>query len=153
MIKKNKQKQILTNKKLNYWNIELDGPDKVGKTTIAKYITQLSNYRFATHDRGYMTQVVYSKKFNRHFEYRLPNFNTVYILLTCDKAEHDIRCKITGEPQIDFNKDMSLFMNVFNHLVRLDYKCLIYNTSQDSFYHIAQDIVEQINKWEDESND
>ena len=152
MINKNKQQNKIIPKKLKFWNIELDGPDKVGKSTIAKYITQLSNYRFATHDRGFMTQVAYAKKFNRPYTYRLPNFNTVYILLTCEKEEHDIRCKITNEPRIDFDKDMSLFTDVFNRLVRLDYKCLIYNTSQDSFYHIAQDIISQINKWEDEND-
>ena len=131
-----------------YWNLELDGPDKTGKSTICKYITMLSNYRFATHDRGYMTQVAYSKKFNRNYDFTLPSKDTVFILLTVDKIEHDIRCKITNEPKINFEEDMQLFAEVYQKLVSLGYKCLCYNTSKMTAVEIAKNIIYEIDTWE-----
>lgn len=133
---------------MKYWNIEFDGPDKTGKTTLAKYVTQLSNYKYATHDRGYMTQVAYSKKFNRGFKYDKPSKNTVYILLTCDKQEHDIRCKIHNEPYIDFNSDDKLFQEIFADLTAKGYKTLMYNTSNTPPLWIAKDIISKIDAME-----
>ena len=136
---------------MKYWNIELDGPDKTGKTLLAKYITQLSGYKYATHDRGYMTQVAYAKKFHRPFTYAAPNKNTVYILLTCNKEEHDIRCKISNEPKIDFDTDMRIFEEVFVKLLKQGYHTLMYNTSDHSMLHIAKDIIMQIDELEEKS--
>lgn len=135
-------------KKYKYWNIEIDGPDKTGKSTICKYITQLSNYRFATHDRGYMTQVVYSKKFNRDYVYSLPDKNTIFILLTSNEKEHSIRCTITNENKIDFKSDMQMFTDVYQKLVSLNYKCLYYNTSKLTAYEISKSIIHEIDRWE-----
>lgn len=146
------QEQNQKKKKVfKYWNLELDGPDKTGKSTLAQYITQLSNYRFATHDRGYMTQVVYNKKFGRNFEYSKPSKDTIYILLTTCAKEHDIRCKITNEPKINFEEDMQMFLDVYESLAKDGYKCLFYNTSLSSFYDIANDIIKHIDKFEEES--
>lgn len=139
--------------KFKYWNLELDGPDKTGKSTICKYITQLSNYRFATHDRGYMTQVAYSKKFNRDYDFVLPNKDTVFILLTVNEKEHEIRCKMHNEPHINFKEDMQLFTEVYQKLVSLGYKCLYYNTSKLTAYEIAKSIIHEIDKWERMNND
>ena len=134
---------------MKYYNLEFDGIDKTGKTLLAKYVTQLSNYKYATHARGYMTQVAYAKKFNRPFTYADPNRNTVYILLTVDKDEHDIRCKITNEQPINYEVDSRLFKEVYDYLVKKKYKTLTYNTSQQSMLNIAKDIIKQIDKMEE----
>lgn len=134
---------------MKYWNIEFDGPDKTGKTSLAKYVTHLSGFKYATHDRGYMTQVAYAEKFGRSFTYDKPNKNTVYILLTCDKQEHDIRCKIHNEPYINFEADMAIFNKVFSELVEQGYKTLTYNTSKMPMLDIAKDIIYQIDKMEE----
>lgn len=132
-----------------YWNIELDGPDKTGKSTIAKYLTMLSNFRFATHDRGYMTQVVYSKKFNRDYEFSTPDkSHTVYILFYCNQEDHNIRCRINNEPYISYSDDLALFKDVYNKLVEEGYKCLSYNTSKMTAYDIAKDILNNIDNME-----
>lgn len=136
--------------KLRWWNIEIDGPDKTGKTLLCQYITHLSNYRFATHARGYLTQVAYAKKFNRPFEYSMPNYRTLYVLLTCDKEEHDIRCKITNEPAINYDADAKLFAEAFDELDPLVYKKLTYNTSEISMYEIAKDIIWHADRLEDD---
>ena len=138
----------MSTNKFKYWNLEIDGPDKVGKSLLAQYLTQLSNYRFATHARGYMTQVVYSKKFDRHYEYSMPDKNTVFILLTCNEEEHNIRCNVTNEPKIDFKSDMHKFKTVFDKLQKEGYKCLTYDTSYYSFYTIAKSIIAYIDSWE-----
>lgn len=133
---------------MKYWNIEFDGPDKTGKTSLAKYVTQLSGYKYATHDRGYMTQVAYAKKFHRPFTYEAPNRNTLYILLTCDKQEHDIRCKISNEPKIDYELDAKLFEEVFTKLVKQGYHTLTYNTSTHTMLEIAKDIILKLDEME-----
>lgn len=135
-------------KKYKYWNIEIEGPDKTGKTTLAKYLTQLSNYRFATHDRGFLTQVVYSEKYNRHYHYTMPSKRTVFVLLTCNKEDHKIRCAINNEPYINFDNDMTLFNAAFLKLVDNNYKCFIYNTSEMTVYQIANDIIYKIDMLE-----
>lgn len=132
-----------------FWNIELDGPDKTGKSTIGKYLSILSNFRFATHDRGYMTQVAYSKKFNRQYEYSTPDkSHTVYILFYCDKVDHDIRCSINNEPKIDFLQDMKYFEEAYQSLEHEGYHCMKYNTSEMTAYSIALDIISKIDALE-----
>lgn len=134
--------------KYKFWNIELDGPDKVGKSTLGQYLTLLSNYRFAMHDRGYMTQVAYAKKFNRQFEYSEPDRNTIYILLTVEPEEHAIRCKIHNEPKIDYEKDAELFKEVFYDLSSKGYLTMTFNTSHMSTYELAKEIIKRIDRLE-----
>lgn len=149
MKEKNSSNKMMT--KYKYWNIEIDGPDKVGKTLLCQYITQLSNYRFATHARGYMTQVAYARKFERPYLYTKPDTNTIFIMLTTSQEEHDIRCAITHEPKIDYAKDRILFEEIYDELVNDGYKCLRYDTSYMTFYQIALSIIKNIDFWEAEN--
>lgn len=131
--------------KLKYWAIELDGPDKVGKSALKKYLIELNQGRYAIHDRGYMTQVAYAKKFNREYEYE-PDKNHVYILLTCDKKDHDIRCKLNNEPYIDYKNDLALFIQIYQSLREANYKVNIFNTSSYSLYNLSEIILNYVDR-------
>lgn len=131
--------------KLQYWAIELDGPDKVGKSILKKYIIELNYGRYSIHDRGYMSQVAYAKKFNREYEYE-PDKNHVYILLTCDKKDHDIRCKLNDEPHIDYKNDLALFIQIYERLREANYKVNTFNTSSYSLYELSKNILNYVDK-------
>ena len=58
-------------KKLKVYTVIIDGIDKSGKDTIAKYVWYLDK-RLNVFVRGRPSLVVYAKKFNRQCEYELP---------------------------------------------------------------------------------
>ena len=100
---------------MTVYNIVLDGIDKTGKDTIRQYIFYLQNAKYICTTRGYMSMVVYSKIFNRDYEYDIENQkNTLNVLLTADKADWEIRCKITNEPKIDYDLHTKEFNEVFD---------------------------------------
>lgn len=133
-----------------YWNIEIDGVDRVGKNTLAPYLTFLSNYRFAIKPRGLLTQLVYSEKFSRHHEYDYDSYkeHTVIVLLYADEEDLNERFWNTHEKIIDIKNDTKMFDDVANVLNTQGFKVLKYNTSHMTHYDIAKDILSNINKWE-----
>lgn len=133
-----------------YWNIEIDGIDRVGKNTLAPYLTFLSNYRFAIKPRGLLTQLVYSKKFNRSHTYEYTSYkeHTVIVLLYADEEDLKERFWNTNEKTIDMTYDMKMFNDAANELIANKFKVLKYNTSHITHYDIAKDILSNVDKWE-----
>lgn len=133
-----------------YWNIEIDGVDRVGKNTLAPYLTFLSNYRFAIKPRGLLTQLVYSKKFNRSHEYDYTSYkeHTIIVLLYADEEDLKERFWNTNEKNIDIKHDMQMFNDTANELIINNFKVLKYNTSHITHYDIAKDILSNIDNWE-----
>lgn len=136
--------------KYTYWNIEIDGVDRVGKNTLAPYLTFLSNYRFAIKPRGLLTQLVYSKKFNRYYKYDYDSYkeHTVIVLLYADEEDLKERFWNTNEKEINIKYDMIMFENEANMLISKGFKVLKYNTSHITHYDIAKDIIAHIDTWE-----
>ena len=46
-------------------NIQIDGIDKTGKDLILQYVTRLSNHKYVIQSRGLISQIAYSKIYNR----------------------------------------------------------------------------------------
>jgi len=133
-----------------YWNIEIDGVDRVGKNTLAPYLTFLSNYRFAIKPRGLLTQLVYSKKFNRLHKYDYTSYkeHTIIVLLYADEEDLKERFWNTNEKNIDIKHDMQMFNDAANELIINNFKVLKYNTSHITHYDIAKDILSNADNWE-----
>ena len=88
--------------------IEIDGPDKTAKDTIAKYIEQLTNYKYTLNVRGVLTQLVYNDKFNRNNIYKIA-YKPLIILLSASEEDIEIRCRMTREPKYNSNKDREVY--------------------------------------------
>lgn len=136
--------------KINYYEIEVDGVDKTGKDLLTGYLVFLSNFKFSVNTRGIITQIAYSKKFNRNYEYNLDKLskNKIFVFLTADLDDLSIRCKITKEPKFTMKEDMELFTEVVETLKSKDFIVLHYNTTIITPYLIAKDVLNYINNLE-----
>lgn len=135
--------------KYKYWELEIDGPDKAGKELLCKYLCEMSHYRFSINVRGLMSQLVYTRKFGRGMEYDTSAFSKtkVLVLLTADVEDLMIRCIATNTPSYDFEYDLKLFEQTADKL-KPEYIILRYNTSCDTPYEIAKNVIEKINRLE-----
>ena len=135
--------------------IEIDGVDRTGKDTLHKYIEQLSNYKYIINTRGILTQLAYTEKFNRGYEYDLECYkkNYVIVLLSAEPEDLAIRCKMTNEPDYTIESDLKLFQEK-SEMLENEYGATVlrYNTTDTTPYNIAKDVVarlEQYNKARD----
>lgn len=140
---------------MKYWELEIDGTDKVGKDTVLQYLANLGNYKYSINSRGLMSQLVYNKKFNRDYKYDLSTFNKnkVIIWLYADPNDLEIRCKLTNEPKYSIVEDTDLFAHVYQELMLDDYIIYKYNTSRTTAYDIAIDIIYRLNQMEELNNE
>lgn len=140
--------------KLKCYTIILDGIDKSGKDTIAKYIWHLDK-RLNVFVRGWPSLVVYAKKFNRNCNYELPWKEALYVYCTVEKDDWKIRCSITNEDMttLCYEKDKQLFDDAFNELHKNNYITMIVNTSKMTPCSIAKKIVKKIHELNGENNE
>lgn len=131
-----------------YNSIFIDGIDRCGKNTLVKYIQYLSNHRYMVYDRGLLSNVTYARMFNRN-SYDLEQYKPfVFVYLTCDKSDWEIRCKLTNEPPIDYDKHKAEFDYTAKQFELNGFKLLRYNTSELTPYSIAKDIISKMEAFE-----
>jgi len=142
------------NKAFKYYEIEIDGVDRTGKDTLTTYLALLSNHKFSINTRGIITQIAYSKKFNRGYEYDLSNLskNKLIVLLRAYSEDLEIRCKMTNEKDFSIKDDLKLFNDVATDLLNKGYDVRFYNTSYYTPYMIAKDIIEYLENKEQDNN-
>ena len=120
--------------------IEIEGIDKCGKDLIVNYINRLANFKYVVHARGMLSNMVYDEKFGRNYDYEL-TYKPVIIYLDVDEEDRLIRCIFTKEEPIDADSDRKLFEKYIKVLKDKGITILRYNTSKDSPYHIAKQII------------
>ena len=129
-----------------YNTIYLDGIDKSGKDLIAEYIVLLSKYRYIVNCRGIMSVLAYSEIFDRDYQYDISDQSTIVnVLLEVNKDDWLIRCKLSNETLIDFEKHTAAFRNAYYAIENVS-NCMIVNTSLSSPYLIAKEIVNYANR-------
>lgn len=133
---------------MKYWEIEIDGPDRTGKDTVLKYLEILENYKYSINVRGYISQKVYSKKFNRNYKYDIDSLskNKFFVLLWAQEEDLKIRGELTKEEEHQYISDNLMFMGEFDELISKGYKGVSFCTSNKTPYYIAKRIVEEMNK-------
>lgn len=136
-------------KKLKVYTVIIDGIDKSGKDTIAKYVWYLDK-RLNVFVRGRPSLVVYAKKFNRQCEYELPYKDVLYVHCYVDENDWSIRCNITNESKINYDNDTQMFFDAFDILDNNNYYTMTFNTTQLTPYIIAKQIIDKINKLNEE---
>lgn len=125
--------------------VTIDGIDRTGKNTLHKYLEQLANHKYVITDRGILTQLCYTEKFNREYVYNLDWFkNNIIVHLIAEKEDIDIRCKLTNEPYFDVDSDAELFKEMAEYLASEGFIVLTYNTSEMTPYMIAKDLCKKL---------
>ena len=132
---------------MQYYQIFLDGIDKTGKDLIRSYIFYLAKGRYICVARGIASMRVYSRLYNRPYEYDdADQQHVVNVLLNVKKEDWEIRCKTASEPITDYDTEKRLFEEEFNKLEEKGCKVLRFDTSRFTPYVIAKLIVEYMER-------
>lgn len=124
-------------------NICIEGIDKTGKNIIAEYVKILSNHKYTVFNRGILSELTYSRMFNRNCQYDLiPYKNFVIVYLTVDKEDWKVRCKLTNEKLINFEENLNNFDITASQLEHDEFIIKRFNTSIETPYQIAKKIIE-----------
>lgn len=138
---------------MKYYSVCLEGIDKTGKDTIWKYVDYISGRNLVINSRGVVSQIAYNELYNRNSTYDLEQqANILHVLLTVDKPDWEIRCKITKEPKIPYEENVEVFEKAFKLIEDNGFPAMRFNTSEMTPYQIAIKIVEKINKLNKETN-
>ena len=130
----------------NYY-ISFEGIDKSGKDIVRKYVNILGNYKYVLMDRGLLSNIVYSKLYNRDYNYDITQFKQwIIVLLKPEYEDWKIRCKLTNEAYINYDENIKLFNQYAKELQNNGIKILEYNTTKLTPYTIAKNIIENIEK-------
>lgn len=132
---------------MKYDTIVLEGIDKTGKDTILRYICELSNYKYLVQSRGILSQIAYSKLYNRDYKYEIKNKynNVLFVYLTVDREDWNIRCNMTNEPVISYDDNVDAFHYTIIECCKY-INIINFNTSKKTPYQIAKQIVEYMNE-------
>jgi hypothetical protein len=86
------------------FSLEFDGMVKCGKDTVMKQVFSYEPNTYITNARGLLSQIAYAKLFNRDAEYKVEKGyldNTLFVLLTVDEDDWNVRCDLTHEHQLN----------------------------------------------------
>lgn len=140
--------------KIDYYKIVIDGIDKTGKDLIKSYIWYLGKKKYLCYARGLISEIAYANLYGRELEYianKRAEEKTIYVYLTVNKEDWEIRCKTTNEPTILFETNCEIFEDTVKDLQKkgIIKHFLTFNTSDIPPYRVAQAIVayaDELNK-------
>lgn len=128
-----------------YTRIDIEGVDKTGKDTICQYVNILSNYKYIINTRGILSQIVYNELYNRNADYNkcmFDNDHTLIVYLTANLEDLETRFKLTGETRLPLQEHIDVFNKARNMLRDNGIKVIQYDTSEDTPFTIAKDIID-----------
>ena len=149
-------------KKFRVFNIEFDGIDKSGKDTIMKQIFAYAPNKYIPKSRGLLSQIAYSNLNKRNYEYEVTKGyleNTLFVYLTVDKEDWNIRCKLSGEyennaKRFDMKDNVALTYDLHSNAFDIAYAYIStlvdpthmmkFNTSKMTPYQIIKAVVERL---------
>lgn len=152
--------------KYRVFNVEFDGIDKSGKDSIMKQMFSVVPNKYIPKARGLISQIAYANLFKRDADYVVTKGymdNTLFVLLTVDEEDWNIRCDLTGEHaknklrsdvegEIIYKSNSEAFLKAYTDLIRLygdERHFMIFNTSKMTPYQIITEVVarlEELNK-------
>ena len=134
-------------KPMRTYQIFIDGIDKTGKDLIRSYIFYLGKGRYICVARGIMSMQVYSKIYDRKYEYDIePQKNVMNVLLEVDKEDWEVRCKASNEQLTDYEAETSEFEKAYENLKSKGCNVLKFNTSLNTPYCIAMAILNEMER-------
>jgi len=130
--------------------INIEGLDRSGKDTLVSYIHRQTNFKYVLHPRSVLTNLVYNKMFSRPYVYDLEQYrDQVFVILDTDFEDWIVRCRNTGEKpnegsatlEDQYHRDSSAFEEQINFLIKEGFKVIRFNTSIQTPYMIAKQVV------------
>ena len=125
--------------------IEIEGIDKTGKDLVKAYITLLSDYKYIVQSRGLLSNMVYAEKYGRDYDYSLV-YRPIVVYLGVDEEDRRVRCTLTNEPNINADADKRLFNKYKTKLRESGITIYEFNTTHQTPYQIATQVLELIEK-------
>lgn len=127
-----------------HYEVFIDGIDKSGKDSLARYIDKYCGYTLCVHSRGMLSTIAYNILYGREVDYQ--NFRgnpcqPLYVLLKVDKKDWEMRCQLTSEPAISYEKNVEVFDRAEEIVKQLGYKVIEFNTTQYTLDTIAKAVV------------
>lgn len=132
------------------YQVVFEGPDRVGKTTLKENFEKITNFKYVTIDRGLLTGMVYTEKFDRPpVTYDLEQYkNVIIVRLIADPQEIYRRCIMTHEEVYDIENDLDLYNKYSALLVQNGITVILYDMTHANSIEIAKDLklkVESLN--------
>jgi hypothetical protein len=150
-------------KEIEVFNVEFDGIDKAGKDSIMHQIFAVAPNKYIPKSRGLLSQIAYSKLYNRDFVYKISEGyiqNTLFVLLTVDEEDWNVRCKLTGEHEknksrsdmeagVVYSTNSEVFEFAYNYLLdiygnKYSDHFMKFNTTETTPYNIITQVVERL---------
>lgn len=152
--------------KYKVFNVEFDGIDKSGKDSIMHQIFSYSPNKYIPKARGLISQLAYTNIFKRDAEYLVSDGyldNTLFVLLTVDEDDWNVRCDLSHEHELNKNRtdveaaiewksNSEAFENAYEQLKNNyhdDRHFMKFNTSKMTPIMIIKEVVnrlEELNK-------
>lgn len=147
--------------KYRVFNVEFDGIDKSGKDSIMKQMFSVVPNKYIPKSRGLISQIAYANLFKRDADYVVTKGymdNTLFVLLTVDEEDWNIRCDLTGEHaknklrsdvegEIIYKSNSEAFLKAYTDLIRLygdERHFMMFNTSKMTPYQIITSVVDRL---------
>lgn len=147
--------------KYKVFNVEFDGIDKSGKDSIMHQIFSVAPNKYIPKARGLISQLAYTKIFNRDVEYVMTKGyldNTLFVLLTVDKDDWDVRCDLSQEHEknknrtdvegeIEWKSNSEAFEYAYQYLKAIygdDSHFMMFNTSKMTPFMIIKEVVKRL---------
>ena len=136
---------------MKYFSICIDGIDKTGKDTLLGFIDLLSNHKYVINVRGMLSQLAFAELFNREYNYDISIQQYILnVLLTANKEDWEVRCKLTKEPKINYEINCIAFEKAYKLLKENNLPVVRYNTSEMTPFMIAKEIIKYLEKLDEE---
>jgi hypothetical protein len=149
--------------KYKVFNVEFDGIDKSGKDSIMHQIFSYAPNKYIPKARGLISQLAYTKIFNRDAEYDVSKGyidNTLFVLLTVDEDDWNIRGDLSHEHEnnknrtdveaaIEWKSNSDAFENAYETLKTMyhdDRHFMKFNTSETTPVKIIKAVVKRLNE-------
>lgn len=118
-------------KNKNVFNLIIEGPDGVGKSTLIQKLFKHYNYRYMCYHRGELSNLVYARKFNRVYYTTQRGLPFLYIYLYCSKDKLKERLEkrdLSDKEEIAKISDVDLFEQAYEDM-KNDYDIIRIDTS------------------------
>lgn len=142
---------------MRFFNINIEGPDCSGKTTLYQRLHKETKFKYNLNDRSYISMYVYSKIYNRSdssFWYdkiidSIKNLNTLYIVLLPEEKTILDRLRIRGDEFQDENSILKV-INEFKNCLSAGLKyfpnvLLIENSDIDYILSRSLSFIDELN--------
>ena len=134
-------------KNKNVFNLIIEGPDGVGKSTLIQKLFKHYNYRYMCYHRGELSNLVYARKFNRVYYTTQRGLPFLYIYLYCSKDKLKERLEkrdLSDKEEIAKISDVDLFEQGYEDM-KNDYDIIRIDTSDMNEDEVLNHTINYLN--------